>query len=404
MTKDTNWMVDLLEGKNRDNPVSNYTNLVNRRGLFDDIGDAFTAQSNQPAINGKQKMTNALMAGVGAGMKGSQTQLRESKLQGLENDLKEVVGYNVRMQKQLGAQKLRDATYSNYASKRKFDLKRMSTLDREGKSEEFNDLFGEMYNEFKNENPDLVGNLGNFVGVVNGAAVFEKGGKMTALPRNDVLSPLVSASSEEDQEEMEYISSLPMRKRIANKNLLQNLAIEKERAGIANQYSSANLHNAQADSARHEMNAPKETEKGTINPERLEQELGVLEQELGVLERELTKLGEKGSQSAADRIGSTLTPGHIYRLTPEQTSVDTLGQLTRGQMFKAFGYRNETEFEQIPAISSHYSLEQNKAIVQQYKNLYLKTLNTNASSSTRDSTSNKGSFDFSTIPGAERIK
>ena len=57
---------------------------------------------------------------------------------------------------------------------------------------------------------------------------------------------------------------------------------------------------------------------------------------------------------------SEITPGHTWQLTPEQTQIDTLGQLLRGQMFKAFGYRNETEFEQIPTISSNNSVKQNK--------------------------------------------
>lgn len=256
MTNDNQWMVDLLSGKTRDDPVNNYVNLVNRKGLFDDIGDAFTEQSKQPAVNGKQRMTNALMAGVGAGMKGSQTQLREAKLQELEKDLKEVVGYKVGLQKELGEKYLREGTLLNYGSKRKFDLQRMSSLAKEGKTEEFNDLFGEMYNEFKNLHPDLAGGFGNFVGIVNGAAVFEKNGKLAALNANDALSPIVSSLPEEDQEGMDYLVSLPMRKRIANKNLLQDLAIEEKRAGIAKDYSSANLNNAQTRKADYEMNAP----------------------------------------------------------------------------------------------------------------------------------------------------
>ena len=143
------------------------------------------------------------------------------------------------------------------------------------------------------------------------------------------------------------------------------LELQSKQADISNKYSQANQHNAQANKTNYDMENPKK-EKGTIDPKKMEQDLDVLA-------KQIKEIGTKGEQGGFSRTMSQITPGHIYQLTPEQTQIDTLGQLMRGQMFKAFGYRNETEFEQIPTISSNYTVEQNEAIVKQYKNLFLKS-------------------------------
>lgn len=145
---------------------------------------------------------------------------------------------------------------------------------------------------------------------------------------------------------------------------MRQLEMEGKRADIANKYSQIGYHNAQTGKIQNEIaNPPKE--KGTIDPQKLSEDLDVIS-------KQIETIGDKGEQKGFSRVMSEITPGHTWQLTPEQTQIDTLGQLLRGQMFKAFGYRNETEFEQIPTISSNNSVKQNQSIIQQYKNLYLK--------------------------------
>jgi len=398
MTKDTNWMVDLLSGKTRDDPVDNYTKLVNRRGLFDDIGDAYIEQSKQAAINGKQKMTNALMAGVGAGMKGSQTQLREAKLQDLENDLKEVVGYSVGLKKQLGAQKLIEAAFSNYMSNNYGDFKKLNDAFGSGDQQTANSLGILLYNRFKTENPDMGAKMPPIDHIYNGKAYLEPGGKTEGVFMKDLLAPLVSTLPPELQKEIPNLTTLTMQNKFKQSDLLENLTIEEKKAGIANQYSSANLHNAQTRKADYEAQSSKNAEQQSEN------EISDIMSAAGQV---ISEHGSKGQRGLKDRFYKSFFP-EAYSPGASEVSLDSTGELIRGKFFKAFGYRNETEFNHIPTISANNSPEANRAIIQQYRNLYLKTLNTNANatagSSTQETVPNKANFDFSTIPGAERIK
>lgn len=249
---------------------SQYYDILNRRTAMDDIGDAFTQQANQPAINGKQKMTNALMAGVGAGFKASQTSIRDRKMQEVEASLKQVVDQNMKLQKQLGETQLRKATLTNYAIKRKGDLKKLNDLYVSGDSAEFNELGGELFNELKRDHPELVGNMGDLLHMANGVAVFRKNGKNIAIDVKDAFEPLVNAlPTDEDKEEVAGLLALPIRRKIENKNFLEDLSIRDAEANITNKYAAANQANAHADYYRGEtekiqnqrMNPPKYSDK-----------------------------------------------------------------------------------------------------------------------------------------------
>jgi hypothetical protein len=60
--------------------LDQYTNLVNQPTWGDEVGDAFTKAASQPAHGASQRSTNALLAGVGAGFKGSANEQRREKL------------------------------------------------------------------------------------------------------------------------------------------------------------------------------------------------------------------------------------------------------------------------------------------------------------------------------------
>ena len=88
------------------------------------MGDAFLEQSRQPAASGKQRISNAIKAGLGAGFKGSQNNIRQQKLQELEQYTKEVAGIQQNLAIQLGREEYRKAAMSNFAGSNYIDLKK----------------------------------------------------------------------------------------------------------------------------------------------------------------------------------------------------------------------------------------------------------------------------------------
>ena len=134
---------------------ANYYNILNRRTVMDDVGDAFSSQANRPALNGKQRMSNAMMAGMGAGLKASQTSIRDKKMQEVEGMLKEVVDQRVKLQSQLGKQQLTKASFANYAMDNYGDFKKVNDALAANDEVAVNELMPLLYNRFSEQNPEI---------------------------------------------------------------------------------------------------------------------------------------------------------------------------------------------------------------------------------------------------------
>lgn len=351
--------------------LDQYTNLVNQPTWADNVGDAYSKAGSQPAQGASQRSTNALLLGVGAGLKGGAAQDRQQQLSPMLQQAGQITAKAAELEAQAQQEQSRQFAVQEFGQK-------------------YTPLVATFADLVNNNDPrsvivfkDLISKAGSIPGYENleaeswdaskgyGLALNTQTGEYRKITADEIISA-IAPSAQAIYGDKWFEKFLPLNAGVAkdaqyafNTNRqATELGLNEKRAGIANQYSQANQHNATAESTRHEMNNP-EQEKGTIDPKKMEQDLSVLSQQI-------TKIGKKGEQGGWSRVMSEVTPGHVYQLTPEQTQIDTLGQLMRGQMFKAFGYRNETEFEQIPTISSNNTVEQNQAIVKQYNNLFLK--------------------------------
>lgn len=226
---------------------ANYYNILNRRTAGDDIADAFSSQANRPAINGKQRMSNAMMAGLGAGIKASQTSVRDKKMQEVENMLKEVVDQRVKLQSQLGDQQLRKASFANYAVNNYGDLKRWNDAEAAGDQQASNELGMVLFNRFAEQNPDMAKKMGKIDHVYGGKAYFDKDGKVGGMYIKDLLEPLISTLPEEQQRELSNLTSLTMRNKFKKTDLFEDAALSEKYANIKAHNASANQANAHAD-------------------------------------------------------------------------------------------------------------------------------------------------------------
>jgi len=238
---------------------SQYYDILNRRTAMDDIGDAFTSQSTQPAINAKQKMSNALMAGVGAGFKASQTSIRDRKMQEVEASLKQVVDQNMELQRQLGKTQLTKAIFANYVTSNYGDFKKWNDAEGAGDQKECNKLGMLLFNRFAEENPELVKNSGKIDHIYNGKAYFDKDGKIGGIYLKDLLEPLITTLPEEQQKELINLTSLTNASKFTKSDLMDELTLKEKSAKITSEYAAANQANAHADYYRGETDKPKDS-------------------------------------------------------------------------------------------------------------------------------------------------
>jgi hypothetical protein len=85
-------------------------------------------------------------------------------------------------------------------------------------------------------------------------------------------------------------------------------------------------------------------------------------------ERIIREQGDKSQRGRLGRIAGTFLPGG-YQLNKEQSTINTLGDILRGKLFNAWGYKNKAEFEHVPSISADNPPEVNLAIIRQLKQM-----------------------------------
>lgn len=97
-------------------------------------------------------------------------------------------------------------------------------------------------------------------------------------------------------------------------------------------------------------------------------EEGGIDKVLQHAEKLINKTDESTHRGYGKRIFDKFVPGGIP-LTEEQAEINVVGDVLRGQLFNAWGYRNQAEFEHVPSISATNSKQANLRIIKQLKGL-----------------------------------
>ncbi len=107
---------------------------------------------------------------------------------------------------------------------------------------------------------------------------------------------------------------------------------------------------------------PTSHQKG-VSPEQLDQTFNYID-------KTIDKLGPAAERGRLARIGDrwkSITGG--IQPNKEQAELSTLEKALKGMLFNAWGYRAQAEFKELPQISPDNSVETNKAIIKQLKNI-----------------------------------
>lgn len=354
--------------------LNQYQDLVNQPTWSDSMANAFNAAGSAPVAKPGDFEANAALLGMGAGFKGAANERRAAQLQ----PMLEQAGIITAKAAEIEAQMQQAQSYQLAINE--FGQKYTPLVAEFANAVNSNDpratmMFKDLINKaqmipgYENLEGDSWNPSGGF-----GLALNTETGEYRKITADEIVSA-VAPAAQAIYGDRWFEKFMPLNAGFAKdaayafnmKREEDALGLEGKRADVNLKQAHAGVYQQQANQIQNEMaNPPKE--KGTIDPQKMSEDLDVIS-------KQIETIGEKGEQKGFSRVMSEITPGHTWQLTPEQTQIDTLGQLLRGQMFKAFGYRNETEFEQIPTISSNNSVKQNQSIIQQYKNLYLKEQN-----------------------------
>jgi len=341
--------------------------LINKPNWSDFMAEAFSKAGSAPVTKPGDFEANAALLGMSAGSKGAANQKRAEQSAPILEEAGRIRAKAAEIEAQTQESEQSRLLVTQLFKQSAVPIAQLSQASLARDVPAANEIAKGIYLNFKRALGDPT--IGDFDHYHNGVIYYENL-ETGNIEGKNVIGLMYQAGIEptsiwgQDAPMIEAGLSPGAKKNYEDSEKMRQMELESKRADIDNKYSQIGYHNAQTGKIQNEIaNPPKE--KGTIDPQKMSEDLDVIS-------KQIETIGEKGEQKGFSRVMSEITPGHTWQLTPEQTQIDTLGQLLRGQMFKAFGYRNETEFEQIPTISSNNSVKQNKSIIQQYKNLYLK--------------------------------
>lgn len=98
-----------------------------------------------------------------------------------------------------------------------------------------------------------------------------------------------------------------------------------------------------------------------------------LEKVLNHAENRIKQLGSEGKRGIIKRMinKSWIPTGGDLPLTPEQAEIQTIGDVLKGKLFNAWGYRNQAEFEHVPSVSPDNDMATNLNIINNLKKMLL---------------------------------
>jgi hypothetical protein len=98
------------------------------------------------------------------------------------------------------------------------------------------------------------------------------------------------------------------------------------------------------------------------------EEGGNIDQFFDYVDKRIKQLGTTAERGRIATVLDKFTPGGI-RLNKEQSQLETLEKVLKGALFNAWGYRAQTEFKELPAISPLNDVETNRAVIKELKNI-----------------------------------
>jgi hypothetical protein len=126
-----------------------------------------------------------------------------------------------------------------------------------------------------------------------------------------------------------------------------------------------------------------------------------LKKVLAHAENKIKKLGSEGERGVFKRMinKSWLPTGGDLPLTPEQAQIQTIGDVLKGKLFNAWGYKNQAEFEHVPSVSPDNDMATNLDIINNLKTMLVNIEGeVNPEPYQNPTTNNKeNSYDFSDL-------
>lgn len=299
--------------------LDQYTNLVNQPTWGDEVGDAFTKAASQPAHGASQRSTNALLAGVGAGFKGSANEQRREKLSPMLEQAGRLTAEAAKIEAQTQKATQSKLQLTQFFQQTAVPIAQLSKASQANDMPAANELGKAVYMRFKQSLGDP--SMGDYDHYHNGTIYYHNVETGVVEGRNIVSSMYQAGINPmeiwgQDAPAIEAGLSPGAKQNYEDSQKIRQMEMEKMRLGNELTQAHTGVYKADAEKTKHEMNAPKSKYSDSVSShfakensdwvnsrrdehKRLDKEKRAYEEIAKIIEREEGLGGRAGSSAIA---------------------------------------------------------------------------------------------------------
>jgi hypothetical protein len=295
--------------------LNQYQDLVNQPTFADYLGNAFSKVGSQPAMGEAQRMSNAMLSGMGAGISGTAAEERRQKLSPMLEQAGRITAKAAELEAQMQEAEQNRLKITQFMKQSAVPIAQLSQASLAGDRPAANELAKGIYLNFKQQADDPT--MGDFDHYHNGV-IYYHNLETGAIEGENVIGLMYQAGIDpvsiwgQDAPMIEAGLSPGAKKNYEDSEKMRQLEMEGKRADVNLKQTHAGVYQQQADKIRNEMQAPKpkysepvmnkliETNQNWVNSldkeqQTLETQSNAYKQIANLISREKEALGRAGS-------------------------------------------------------------------------------------------------------------
>ena len=240
--------------------LNQYQDLVNQPTFADYLGNAFSKVGSQPAVGEAQRMSNAMLSGMGAGISGAAAEERRQKLSPMLEQAGRITAKAAEIEAQMQESEQNRLKMTQFFKQSAVPIAQLSQASLAGDRPAANELAKGVYLNFKQGANDPT--MGDFDHYHNGVIYYhnlENG----AIEGENVIGLMYQAGIDpisiwgQDAPMIEAGLSPGAKKSYEDSEKMRQLEMEGKRADVNLKQAHAGVYQEQANKIQNEMQAPK---------------------------------------------------------------------------------------------------------------------------------------------------
>lgn len=240
--------------------LNQYQDLVNQPTFADYLGNAFSKVGSQPATGEAQRMSNAMLSGMGAGISGAAAEERKQKLSPMLEQAGRITAKAAELEAQMQESEQNRLKITQFMKQSAVPIAQLSQASLAGDRPASNELAKGIYLNFKQGVGDPT--MGDFDHYHNGV-IYYHNLETGAIEGENVIGLMYQAGIDpvsiwgQDAPMIEAGLSPGAKKNYEDSEKMRQLEMEGKRADIGLKQAHAGVYQQQVNQMQQEMQAPK---------------------------------------------------------------------------------------------------------------------------------------------------